>query len=138
MEDLTVTGRISSVSPAALVDFEWWRMADGRWIGTRDQRLLAGHPADEGYQPLKKEPALFRRFASQQDSEDAFGEFAAKYGDLDDGGIVVVDDHAATSDEMASNGPFLVFSEGRSLEFWRGDRRMLAFAVRLWDAINEG
>src|SRR5450759_4980745 len=100
MEDRTVTARISSASPAALVDFQWWHMADGRWIGLENQRLLAGHPADEGYQPLKAEPALFRRFASQRDTEEAFAEFAAKYGDLDDGGIVVVDDHAATSEEM--------------------------------------
>jgi len=138
MEDRDVTARISSASPAALVDFQWWRMAEGRWIGPGKQRLLAGHPDDEGYQPLKREPALFRRFAAQRDTEDAFAEFAARYGDLDDGGVVVVDDHLATSEEIASSDPFLVYSEGRSLQIWRGHRRMLAFAVRLWDAINEG
>src|SRR5574340_836462 len=72
MEDRTVTSRISSVSPAALVDFQWWRMAEGRWIGPKNQRLLAGHPADDGYQPLKSEPALFRKFADQRDTEGAF------------------------------------------------------------------
>jgi hypothetical protein len=49
-----------------------------------------------------------------------------------------VGDHVATAEEMASNDPFLVYSEGRSLQIWRGHRQMLAFAVRLWDAINEG
>lgn len=138
MEDRTVTSRISSVSPAALVDFQWWRMAEGRWIGPKNQRLLAGHPADDGYQPLKSEPALFRKFTDQRDTEGAFAEFAARYGDLDGGGAVVVGDHIATAEEMASNDPFLVYSEGRSLQIWRGHRQMLAFAVRLWDAINEG
>jgi hypothetical protein len=138
MEDRNVTARISSASPAALVDFQWWRMADGRWIGPRSQRLLAGHPADDGYQPLKREPALFRKFADVRDTEDAFAEFAMRYGDLESGGVVVVDDHLATGKEMATDDPFLVYSEGRSFEMWRGHRRMLAFALRLWDAINEG
>ncbi|MBN2871668.1 MAG: hypothetical protein JXJ30_01995, partial [Halothiobacillaceae bacterium] len=138
MEDRNVTARISSASPAALVDFQWWRMADGRWIGPRSQRLLAGHPADDGYQPLKREPALFRKFADVRDTEDAFAEFAMRYGDLESGGVVVVDDHLATGKEMATDDPFLVYSEGRSFEIWRGHRRMLAFALRLWDAINEG
>ncbi len=138
MEDRNVTARISSASPAALVDFQWWRMADGRWIGPRSQRLLAGHPADDGYQPLKREPALFRKFADVRDTEDAFAEFAMRYGDLESGGVVVVDDHLATGKEMATDDPFLVYSEGRRFEIWRGHRRMLAFALRLWDAINEG
>lgn len=133
-----MTTRISAASPATLVDFEWWRMADGRWIGPKDKRLLAGRPVEAEYQPLKTEPALFRRFASLQDSEDAFATFAANYGDLDNGGVVVIGDHVATSDEMAGNDPFLIYSEARSFQIWRGHRRMLAFAVELWDAIHEG
>jgi predicted nucleic acid-binding Zn ribbon protein len=79
---------------------------------------LAGWPADEWYEPLRSEPALFAEFAGLSDEPEAFIQFAESYGNLDWGEL-----------PDGRNGVPLIV--------WRAHHRLMGFAVRLWEAIKE-
>lgn len=111
------------LSLAELIDFRWHRLsapsvvdrAAGRWPG---QDVVVGEPSEQ-YSPLRDEPALFRKFALLEESEDALLGFAAQYGYLG----------------FMQGG---VSSYGEYLSGWRRERLAMAGAVRLFDALKSG
>lgn len=125
------------MSPASLVVFEWSRMDNPTWVGSDALRVLCGFSADGTYRPLKSEPALFRTFASLRDAEDVFATFAGRYGDLYDGDHLVRDGKVLSQDDGLDEGPGFD-GVGNTFAVWKAHRGLLAFALRLWDALNEG
>jgi len=143
-----VTSNRHEPNPAELVDFEWERMLEPRWVevpgtyietldadvGTWNAEgttrvLLSSAAPSARYSPLKSEPSLFRKFAALPDTEDAFARFGEKYGCV------------------PSIGKFLWGGEldgwepphsGDTLAAWSDERQMFARAVRLWDALRAG
>lgn len=91
------------------------------------QRVIAGWPSDDSYQPLRDEEGLFERFARLHDDAEEFIAFARAYGDLDYSADVLVA-------PISESGPNPL---GRPLEEWRAHRQILGFAVGLWDAVRE-
>ena len=132
-----MTLRANGGSPASLVAFEWSRMDNPHWVDGDGLRVLCGFNANETYRPLKSEPALFRAFASLPDREDAFAAFARSYGDLYDPDYLVRDGRVLSPDDGLDEGQGFD-GLGNALTVWRAHRRLLAFALRLWDALNEG
>ena len=114
------------MAPADLVRFEWPRMEEIALYEVDGRRILAGWPSDDSYRPLRDEEGLFERFARLGDEAEGFIAFARAYGDLDDARLPVA--------------PLVEGSNialGRPLEEWRAHRRILGFAVDLWDAVRE-
>ena len=132
-----MTFRTNRGSPASLVIFEWSRMNDPHWVGEDSLRVLCGFNASEAYRPLKSEPALFRTFASLSDREETFATFASGYGDLYDPDYLVRDGRVLSPDDGLEGGQGFD-GLGNKLAVWRAHRRLLAFALRLWDALSEG
>lgn len=132
-----MTSRANEGSPASLVEFEWSRMDKPHWVGGNDLRVLCGFDANETYRPLKSELALFRTFASLTDREEAFAKFAGTYGDLYDPDYLVRDGRVLTSDDGLDESQGFD-GLGNALAVWRAHRRLLAFALRLWDALSAG
>lgn len=112
-------------------------MDDPHWVGSDGMRVLCGFNANETYRPLKSKPALFRTFASLPDREEAFATFAGSYGDLYDPDYLVRDGRVLSSDDGLDEGQGFD-GLGNTLSVWRAHRRLLAFALRLWDALSEG
>lgn len=110
-------------SPADLVRFRWQRLEEASLIDVRGEAVLVGWPADEWYEPLRFERALFEEFARLPDEPEAFVAFAEAYGTLDTSRRV--------SREVDGPG-------GIPLAVWRAHRDLLRFAVDLWDAVEEG
>jgi len=112
-------------------------MESPHWVGEEGLRVLCGFNANEAYRPLQSEPALFRTFASLSDREESFTSFARAYGDLYDPDYLVRDGRVLSPQEDAADGRGFE-GVGNTLAVWRAHRRLLAFALRLWDALNEG
>ena len=113
------------MTPADLVRFEWPRMEEIALHEVDGRRILAGWPGDASYRPLRDEEGLFERFARLGDDAEGFIAFARAYGDLDEARVPVA--------------PLVEGSNvalGRPLEEWRAHRRILGFAVDLWDAVQ--
>jgi hypothetical protein len=112
-------------------------MESPHWVGNDDLRVLCGFNANETYRPLRSDSALFRAFASLPDREDAFAAFARCYGDLYDPDYLVRDGRVLSPDDGLDEGQGYE-GLGNALAVWRAHRRLLAFALRLWDALSEG
>jgi hypothetical protein len=136
-QDIAVTARSTELSPASHVVFEWSRVDNPHWVGSEGLRVLCGFSADETYRPLKSELALFRTFASLPDTEDAFAAFAGRYGDLYDADYLVRNGRVLSHDDGLDEGSGFD-GVGNTFAVWRAHRGLLAFALRLWDALNEG
>jgi len=132
-----VTLRANEGSPASLVAFEWSPMDNPHWVGGDDLRVLCGFNANETYRPLRSKSALFRTFASLPDRESAFAEFAGSYGDLYDPDYLVRDGRVLSPDDGLNESQGFD-GLGNALAVWKAHRRLLAFALRLWDALSEG
>ncbi|HEY5467566.1 MAG TPA: hypothetical protein VIK85_00490 [Coriobacteriia bacterium] len=138
-----MTAARPGVSPADLVNFTWRRLPSPTWqtvhkeateelnedgevicsTDASDGRIMVGAEG-EAYEPLKEAPALFRTYAALEDTEDAYLDFARRYGRL----------WAPTTFFEG-----LLFTDASGgLGQWRYSRRALADAVRLWDELRHG
>lgn len=120
--------------PAARVKFAWPRVDEPRWVESASAvapLLLVGWEG-ASYEPLREEPALFRKFAALKDTRGAYEGFACAYGVP--GGAT----WAVSTGETTEGGEALCYPVAYSFNWWQAERHSLAFAVHLWDALRAG
>jgi hypothetical protein len=140
-------------SVSELVDFRWHRLSSPRWQTVhrdgsedldKDGNVVTSYaPSDrvvmlgeegEAYDPLKEEPALFLKFAGLDDTEEAFAEFARRYGRLTRPHVFasfadqVIAEYSADKIEGFAGG----------LDEWSGSRLLMSRVVRLWEGLRAG
>jgi hypothetical protein len=148
---LTVTDSRQEATLSELVSFRWHRLASPEWqmlyepineptlardresfcppLATADRTVLTGQEG-EAYDPLRDEPALFRIFARLEDTQEAFLDFARRYGGLDELGIEI---------SRTTESTLVPFAKSTgTLDAWSSRRQELAHAVRLLDALRNG